>query len=92
MEATVSRLNPRYIGFLLIRYSPDVLSTVFVVGTPRRVDLPRLIKLTQTRNNPAPATEYAMIRTASDGPHNDMNPVPDRRSSTQSAYPDIFPG
>jgi hypothetical protein len=41
IEASVTRSNPKYMGFLLNLYMPFVLRIVLDVGKPNRVDLPR---------------------------------------------------
>jgi hypothetical protein len=40
MEAMIVEYNPRYIGFLLILYSPSFMKLVLSWGVPRRKDLP----------------------------------------------------
>jgi len=54
-EEIVKKLNPKYIGFLLNLYKPFSLNLVFSEGTPRLVELPKLIRLIRIISKPIDA-------------------------------------
>ncbi len=57
-EDIVNRLNPIYIGFLLNLYKPILIKVVFSFGNPKRVDLPKLIRLNIVKNKPIDKVRY----------------------------------
>ena len=60
IEEMVIKLNPTYIGFLLILYIPFVFKEVSSDGIPKRVDLPRFTRLITVNNNPTKSRNAEM--------------------------------
>jgi hypothetical protein len=61
IDESVIMLNPKYIGFLLKWYIPVFLKTVFSVGNPSLVDLPRYNELIMIKNRPINSNKYDRV-------------------------------